>query len=104
MEHSLKHPKNIRPLIAADVLQSAVGHLQDRAVTYDNTFGERSMAKTVEMFNALTGKELTEVEGWKFMALLKMVRSCQGIHKLDNYEDGAAYFALAAEAASKESK
>lgn len=36
------------------------------------------------------------------MALLKAVRSQQGRFKADNYEDGAAYFALAGEAAAAE--
>lgn len=86
---------------AADVVKQAAQHMEDRAATYDKPEGERSMAKTVAMFNVLTGNYLTEEEGWYFMALLKMVRSQQGDFKLDNYEDGAAYFALAAETASQ---
>jgi hypothetical protein len=42
---------------------------------------------------------MTEEQGWLFMALLKMVRSQQGELRMDSYEDGAAYFALAGEAA-----
>ncbi|MCP1316879.1 DUF6378 domain-containing protein [Halomonas sp. 707B3] len=86
---------------AANVVKNAAHHMEDRAATYDKPEGERSMAKTVAMFNVLTDNYLTEEEGWMLMALLKMVRSQQGDFKLDNYEDGAAYFALAAEAASK---
>jgi hypothetical protein len=82
---------------AEDILNKAAGHLADRAKTYDKPEGERSMRKTVDMFNVLTGGELTEEEGWMFMVLLKMVRSQQGEHRADNYEDGAAYFALAGE-------
>lgn len=82
---------------AEDILAKAAGHLADRAKTYDKPEGERSMRKTVDMFNVLTGGELTEEEGWMFMVLLKMVRSQQGEHRADNYEDGAAYFALAGE-------
>jgi hypothetical protein len=82
---------------AEEILAKAAGHLADRAKTYDKPEGERSMRKTVDMFNVLTGGELTEEEGWMFMVLLKMVRSQQGEHKDDNYEDGAAYFALAGE-------
>ena len=36
------------------------------------------------------------------MALLKAVRSQQGDYRADSYEDGAAYFALAGEAACNE--
>lgn len=84
---------------ANDILSKALGHLSDRAVTYDKPDGERSMAKTVAAFNAIYDLGMTEVQGWHFMELLKMVRSSQGDFKSDNFEDGAAYAALAGEAA-----
>ena len=87
---------------AIEILKNAVGHMKDRAEQYDAPDGERSIEKTVDMFNALTGHRLTHEDGWVFMAFLKMVRSRQGQFKADNYEDGAAYFALAGEAASRE--
>lgn len=87
---------------AAAVLHAAAGHLTARAVTYDKPEGERSMAATVAAFRFISGVYLTEEQGWLFMATLKAVRSQQGQFKLDNYEDGAAYFALAAEAAAVE--
>lgn len=90
-------PKNT----ALAFLENASRHIGDRAVTYDKPKGERSMAKTVELFNSLHGTHLTEVQGWEFMALLKLVRSNQGQFKADNYEDWAAYAALAGEAAAK---
>lgn len=34
--------------------------MSERANSYDKADGERSMAKTVAMFNALTGHTLTE--------------------------------------------
>lgn len=86
---------------AVNVVKNAAHYMEDRAATYDNPEGERSMAKTVAMFNVLTDNYLTEEEGWMLMAILKMVRSQQGNFRLDSYEDGAAYFALAAEAGSK---
>jgi hypothetical protein len=82
---------------AEDILTKAAGHLADRAKTYDKPEGERSMEKTVQMFNTLAGTQLTTEQGWLFMVILKMVRSQQGEYKADNYEDGAAYFALAGE-------
>lgn len=87
---------------ASGVLTAAAGHLQDRAVTYDNPEGERSMAETVALFNTFTGHKLTESEGWRFMVFLKLVRSKQGKFKADNHEDAVAYEALAAEALQKE--
>lgn len=84
---------------AGDILNKALGHLSDRAVTYDKPDGERSMAKTVAAINAIYDLGMTEVQGWHFMELLKMVRSSQGAFKADNFEDGSAYAALAGEAA-----
>lgn len=87
-------------LNAHKILEKAAQHMKDRAATYDKPEGERSMGATVEAFKAITGHELTEEQGWLFMALLKAVRSQQGGYRADSYEDGAAYFALAGEAAA----
>lgn len=87
---------------AADILNAALGHMQDRAATYDKPEGERSMGATVDAFTAVTGIFMTEEQGWLFMALLKAVRSQQGAYRADSYEDGAAYFALAGEAAVRD--
>jgi hypothetical protein len=84
---------------AHDILQAAAGHMNDRAATYDKPKGERSMSATVAAFKAVSGISMTEEQGWLFMALLKAVRSQQGAYRADSYEDGAAYFALAGEAA-----
>ena len=89
---------------AHEILSAAQGHMQDRAATYDKPEGERSMGATVAAFKAVTGHCLTEEQGWLFMALLKAVRSQQGAYRADSYEDGAAYFALAGEAASVQRK
>lgn len=85
---------------AQDFLEKALGHIKDRAVTYDAPEGERSMPKTVDMFNTLYGTSLTDEQGWAFMAILKMVRSSQGEYRADNDEDLVAYAALKGEAAS----
>ena len=84
---------------ATDVLEKAAKHMRDRAATYDKPEGERSMAKTVAAFNAITGKPLSVAEGWLFMAVLKQVRVFQNPAKphQDSLEDGVAYAALMAE-------
>src|SRR5690606_12919445 len=87
---------------AHDILKAAAAHMQDRAATYDKPEGERSMGATVEAFKAVTGHQLTEEQGWLFMALLKAVRSQQGGLRMDSYEDGAAYFALASESSARD--
>lgn len=67
---------------------------------------ERSMAATVAAFNAIEGTDLTERQGWAFMQTLKLVRAANTArnsrYNADDYQDGAAYAALGAEAAQKE--
>jgi len=87
---------------APAILKRAAQHMEDRAAARDQPGGERSMARTVTAFNALTGHELTERDGWMFMVALKAARACTTATGLsDDYEDGAAYFGLAGEAASR---
>lgn len=101
--HGISHPAPVStPITAHSILEAAGGHMQDRAATYDKPEGERSMGATVEAFRAITGHKLTEEQGWLFMQLLKAVRSQQGAYRADSYEDGAAYVALAGEAAARE--
>ena len=87
---------------ASNILRAAISHMEDRSATYDKPEGERSMGSTVLAFAAITGVLMTEEQGWLFMALLKAVRSQQGAYRSDSYEDGAAYFALAGEAAVRD--
>ena len=53
----------------------------------------------------IEGTSLTERQGWAFMQTLKLVRAANtsrnGRYNPDDYQDGAAYAALGAEAASK---
>ena len=62
------------------------------------------MGAAVSAFMEITGVQMTEEQGWLFMAVLKAVRTQQGNFRSDNYEDGAAYFALAGEAACRDRK
>lgn len=80
-----------------DLLLKAADTIDQRASDRD-VAQERSMAKTVKVFNALTGNDLTEAEGWRFMQVLKMVRGETGPYKADDHIDEAAYAALYAEA------
>lgn len=91
------------PIGADEILQVANEAIVQRGVMYDSTGQqqERSMGKVVAMFNALTGHELTNEQGWKFMCLLKLARSEQGEFSLDSFIDLAAYAALAGEEAAK---
>ena len=84
---------------APDILKKSAQHMLDRAATYDKPEGERSMAKTVQAFNAITGRDITTAEGWLMMAVLKQVRAFQNPGKphVDSLEDGPAYLAMMAE-------
>lgn len=91
------------PVTAFSILDKAQDHMKDRASTYDSE-GERSISKTISAFKIITDDGLmnTDERGWLFMALLKMVRAQSGKLRMDSYEDGAAYFALAGESAAVE--
>lgn len=94
-------PLSERIVNAADILEQGASHIRNRAVERDQPNGERTMKQIVNAFNALYHTALTEVQGWQFMALLKMARASNGEHNADDYEDQAAYSALAGEAAAK---
>lgn len=88
---------------AQEILNAAAGHMQDRSSTYEKPEGERSMARAVAALNAITGRDMTEAEGWLLLQLLKNVRlfTRPGFHQ-DSAEDAVAYAALMGEAKSAE--
>lgn len=90
-------------VVAPEILKAAGAHMQDRADTYDAPGGERSMEKTVGVFNLHHGTALTEAQGYHFMQILKDVRlfARKAFHQ-DSGEDGVAYAALKVEAKAKE--
>ena len=97
------------PRTAPQMLQGAADIMNERSETYDQPTGERSMGRTVDAFNIVsgrkgTGKELSEADGWLLMQLLKDVRqwSRDAYHK-DSADDGIAYSALKAEALERAS-
>jgi len=85
---------------APDLLTEVADTLAERGKAYDQPLGERSMKKTVRVFNIITGNELTESEGWEFLLCLKQVRAFSGakLHE-DSLLDAIAYAALLAESA-----
>lgn len=82
---------------AESFLRQAAELMKERGKQYDQPGGERSMGKTVEAFNAITGRNLSESEGWLLMGLLKSVRQYSGDYHRDSAEDKVAYAALEAE-------
>lgn len=87
---------------APGFLRRAAVIMDERGKTYDQAGGERSMGKTVAAFNAITGRDLTEAEGWLLLETLKNVRQWQrpAFHQ-DSADDGVAYSALKAEALAR---
>lgn len=87
------------PRTAENFLHQAAELMAERGKQYDQPGGERSMGKAVAALNAITGRDLTEAEGWLLMSLVKRVRqhSGAGYHQ-DSAEDAVAYAALEAEA------
>lgn len=63
---------------------------------YDNAKKERSAKQIAAVFNALTGRDLTEQEAWTFLICLKLVRQHRK-HQEDNIVDLVAYAALLGE-------
>lgn len=88
-----------QPTGAPGILREAAETIAERGVQRDSAEkGERSMARCVAAFNGLTGRDLTEKEGWFFMAVLKMARSMNGKSpRRDDFVDLCAYGALAGE-------
>ncbi len=87
---------------AEKILHLGIEAIADRANERDRPQGERSMRAAVEAFNAITGHPLAERDGWMFMVLLKASRAQGGAFRMDDFVDGAAYFALCGEAAGQD--
>ena len=87
---------------ANEILINAAKLIDSRGKERDKDDGERSMERCVKSFNEMTGHELTETDGWKFMIFLKLARMEGGSFKFDDYEDAVSYSGLMAESALKQ--
>jgi len=92
------------PATASELLQESAALIKQRGVERDAEGGERSMKRTVDSFNAMTGHKLTEEDGWLFMMMLKLSRSRAGKIQPDDYKDLISYSALLSECVLKETK
>lgn len=88
---------------ASDYLKDGADLLSERGKHYDKSGQERSMEKIVRIFNDMTGQDLTTVQGWYFMQVLKDVRFFQNQIKAhaDSLLDKISYAALMTEEALK---
>lgn len=81
-----------------DFIDSALRTLAIRGVERDSPEGERSMHHAVRIYNAITGQEMTERQGWTFMQALKLARA-ERTKKFnaDDFVDLIGYTALRGE-------
>lgn len=89
---------------ANEILRQAADVIEERGQLRDKPDGERSMARAVTAFNALTGSTMSELDGWLFMSVLKIARATAGKPHLDDCTDLAGYAALAAECVARDGK
>lgn len=89
---------------AEQFLRNGADVLAERGKEYDKPEGERSMQRCVSAFEIITGKRITESEGWLFMQILKDVRQWQNPERYheDSAVDCVNYAALKAEALSEQ--
>lgn len=89
---------------AEQFLRNGADVLAERGKEYDKPEGERSMQRCVSAFEIITGKRITEAEGWLFMQILKDVRQWQNPDRYheDSAVDCVNYAALKAEALSEQ--
>lgn len=88
------------PNDAVAILNEAANTIYNRAASRDIE-QERSAELTVEIFNAITGRDLTEEDGWIFLLALKLARSRRGTVNPDDLLDLVGYSALLAECSAK---
>ena len=86
------------------VFDDAKATIINRGEERDQPDGERTIPRCVTAFNAITGHNLSNCDGWLFMEVLKKCRSVQGRYKYDDYRDGVGYAALRAEEARMENE
>ncbi len=95
--------QSVPPAKAPELLGRAAALMYERGHTYDKPDGERSMGRIIEAFNAITGRDLNEQEGWLLMMLLKAVRAFTRTERhTDSLDDLIAYAALLAESWGEE--
>jgi hypothetical protein len=85
------------PVSPQEILRNATDAVEQRGEDYDSDEGERSMAHTVRIYEAVTGIKLSERQGWLFIMAVKLARAQQSPRKLDHYVDVAGFSSLLGE-------
>lgn len=91
-----KHVEDRLPRSAGAILSDCVEVLGERGKQYDTSGQERSAQRIAAVYNALKGTELTAMDVWDLLMVLKLVRA-QDATGVDSRVDLTAYAALSAE-------
>jgi hypothetical protein len=76
---------------AGDILTEAKAIIQDRGMDYGHPTD--NMSRTASLWSAYLEMPITDYQVSMCLALVKIARSMETA-KVDNYVDGAAYFAI----------
>jgi hypothetical protein len=86
-------------MIASDYLNEARAVIQDRGMDYGHPTD--NMSRTASLWSAYLEMPVTDYQVAMCLALVKVARSMETA-KVDNYIDGAAYFAISGQLRTEE--
>ena len=86
---------------AGDFLIEAKAIIQDRGMDYGHP--SDNMQRTARLWSAFLELPITDYQVASCLALVKLARSME-TGKVDNYVDGAAYFAIAGQLHTEENE
>ena len=86
---------------ASDYLNEAKAIIEDRGMDYGHP--SDNMQRTARLWSAYLELPITDYQVASCMALVKLARSME-TGKVDNYIDGAAYFAIAGQLHTEENE
>lgn len=98
--------RKVKSETAIDILRNSADHIEKRSIQRDQPNGEKSFNMAAELCNVMLRDKLSECLTGEDIAMIllqvKVVRSRYGVLVIDDYEDMAAYAALAFEEAIKD--
>ena len=86
---------------ASDYLNEAKAIIEDRGMDYGHP--SDNMQRTARLWSAYLEMPITDDQVAMCMALVKIARSMESA-KVDNFIDGAAYFAISGQLATEENE
>ena len=86
-------------MIASDYLNEARAVIQDRGMDYGHPTD--NMSRTARLWSAYLEMPISDFQVAMCLAMVKIARSMESA-KVDNYIDGAAYFAISGQLRTEE--